>query len=313
MAVPGSNDMPMKFKQFYIAMTNKCNLRCAMCTTATHPYEPEKELSLNQWKAILDNIIRFPVDSIGFGGGEPLALKEELIELVSIVASRGIVVNIVTNATLLKADFLEAVLPYREKILFLLSLDGLEEENDRIRGKGVFKKVIEASDLLQKYQWPFYITSVLQPDNFLGFVSFLTFVSERYPQALIDIQPIIPHNEIYYRRKNFELDTHQFESLKDILAFLHNNEGVIRLCRPLKIIDKYWDYFTNTLRSENQCKMGTESFNINLRGNLWVCGKELEYPLYQYPLEEIFRCSEYLKEIERVKRCGSPCLAGLVI
>ena len=303
----------MRFKQFYIAMTNRCNLKCRMCTTTTHPHQLEEELSLDQWEGIIDNITRFQVESVGFGGGEPLVRQEDLIRLAGLVAARGITVNIITNATLLKTDFLEAVLPYREKIIFLFSLDGLEAENDRIRGEGVFKKVIETADLLQKYQWPFYITSVLQPDNFLGFVSFLTFVNKRYPQVQIDIQPIIPHNEIYYRRKKFELGEEQLEALKGILNFLHDNEGIIRLCRSLKIIDKYWDYFNNTLRSENQCKMGTESFNINLRGNLWICGKELEYPLYRYPLEEVFRSNEYLGEMERVKRCASPCLAGLVI
>lgn len=303
----------LNFKQFYIAMTNRCNLKCIMCTTTTHSHELEKELTLEQWKIIIDNITRFKIETIAFGGGEPFVRDEDLTQLVRMVASKGIVVNIVTNATLLTPDFLNATIDYKEKIIFLLSLDGLEKENDRIRGKGVFKKVIEAAHLLQRYKWSFFITSVLMPENLSGFINFLNFLLKNYPQIYIDIQPVIPHNEIYYYRNKFELSKDQLNALRDILLFLHTNEDEIELCRPLKIIDKYWDYFTNTLYSENQCKMGTDSFNINLRGNLWICGKELEYPLHGYKLEEVLNSNEYVTEMKRVENCKSPCLAGLVI
>lgn len=303
----------LRFKQFYIAMTNRCNLKCIMCTTTTHPHELEEELSLEQWKVIIDNITRFKVETIAFGGGEPLIRKEDLAKLVKIVASKEIIVNIVTNATLLTSDFLKDIIEYREKIIFLLSLDGLEEENDKIRGKGVFRKVIEATHLLQKYKWTFYVTSVLMPENFLGYGNFLKFLLKIYPQVYIDIQPIIPHNEIYYRRNKFDLNEDQLNALRDILSFLQANKDKIKLCRPLKIIDKYRDYFTNTLYTENQCKMGTETFNINLRGNIWICGKELEYPLYRYTLEEALATEEYKNEMMRVENCSIPCLQGLVI
>lgn len=301
------------FKQFYIAMSNRCNLSCAMCTTTTHPHELEEELSFDAWARIIDNVTRFKVESIGFGGGEPLIRKNDVSRLAKMVASKGIIVNIITNASLLTAEFLDDIIEYKDKIIFLLSLDGLEEENDKIRGVGVFKKVIEAAENLRRYNWEFYFTSVLMPQNFTNYEFFLDFLLKNYPGVYVDIQPIIPHNEIYYKRNKFELSEIQLNALKGIILFLHKNEGQVKLCRPLKLIDKYWDYFTNTIVSENQCKMGTESFNINLRGNLWICGKELRYPLDKYKLEDVFNSPEYISEMKRVQNCKSPCLAGLII
>lgn len=129
----------------------------------------------------------------------------------------------------------------------------------------------------------------------------------------MDIQPVIPHNEIYYRRNKFKLDKAQADALNDIIIFLGDSKNKLNLCRPLEVICQYKDYFIGSLRSANQCKMGTASFNINLRGNIWVCGKELDYPLYEYKLEDVLGSREYLTEMTRVKNCNSPCLAGLVI
>jgi len=228
------------------------------------------------------------------------------------VASKGITINIITNATLLTRAFLDNIIQCKEKTIFILSLDGLQAENDRIRGDGVFSKVMAAAALLKQYGWTFYFTSVLMPENFLSFEDFIKFIEKNYPQVPLDIQPVIPHNEIYYLRNKFNFSPEQLNALKGVLSYLSSNQS-LKLTRPLGMINRYFDYFTNTLRSSAQCKMGVKSFNINLRGNIWICGKELEYPLHKYQLEEVFNSNEYAQEMKRVENCQSPCLAGLVV
>lgn len=302
-----------KFKQFYCALTNRCNLQCIMCTTTRHPHEVEEELGLGDWQAILSNVLRFNVESIAFGGGEPLLRRDDLAALCSQVAQQGVMVNIVTNATLLSEDLLNKLECFKEKVIFLLSLDGLKSENDRIRGEGVFERVMAASGLLAERGWPFFVTSVLMPENFTGFVDFLRFHKSHFPQTLLDIQPVIPHNEVYHLRKSFELTEPQTRALDEILRFLRQDQGALKLCRPLAVIEKYRDYFHGVLKTENACKMGSESFNINLRGNLWVCGHEIEKPLHRFSLEDVLSDEDYLCQMRRVTECQSPCLAGLVL
>ena len=385
----------MSFDLFYIAMSDRCNLSCIMCSTTKHPAEygsdmQNIELGVEQWKAVIANITRFKIRTISFGGGEPLLRKEDLSQLVGMVASRNINVNIVTNSTLLTSEFLETISKYKERIDFILSLDGLEEETDSIRGKGVFKKVMQATDMLRKNNWRFLFTTVLMPLNFLRFKGYLEFVHKEFPETMVDIQPVIPHNEIYFMREKFVLPQEHLVALREVLDYLHQeawpqtsepflrrehllnivedvnllwadllSRGYIRqdgtildgfrdlsdasemlldardkeatervysilktiskdqkklkITRPFKVIDLYWDYFNNILHTDNQCKMGMKSFNINRSGNLWICGKELEFPLYQYKLEEIFATQEYQTAMHRVEKCTSPCFAGLVI
>jgi MoaA/NifB/PqqE/SkfB family radical SAM enzyme len=304
---------PGKIGQFYIAMTDRCSLSCIMCSTTVSKTPVELELTVEQWEAILHNITRFKVETISFGGGEPLSRAADLSRLIHLVASQGITANIVTNATLLDETFLKSILPHKDRVVFLLSLDGLEKENDAIRGKGVFKKVMAAADLLQRYQWPFLFTSVLMPENVCQFKDFLKFLMKKYSRLHIDIQPVISNNEIYFLRNGFHFNKRQLNSLKDVLEFLRKNESKMKLARPLQVIERYRDYFTNTLITDNRCLMGTRSFNINYRGNLWICGKELEFPLHEHKLEDVLNRSEYLNEMKRVRQCKSPCLAGLVV
>jgi len=283
-----------------------------MCSTTLHPHELEKELTLDEWLKVLENITRFKVKIITFGGGEPFLRENDLRQMIMFVASKGITVNVVTNGMLVNEEFLKSISHFKKSVIFLISCDGLEPENDLIRGKGTFVKIIRAVNLIKEQGFTLYITSVIMPENFYNFINFLAFFHDHYPDVSIDIQPVIPHNEIYHRRCNFELTPEQMGQLEGIVNFLHTH-STIKLCRPLKIIDRYPDYFKGALRTQNQCKMGTESFNINLRGNIWICGKELEYPLHKYPLEDILGGPDYQKEMRRVQTCQSPCLAGLVI
>lgn len=396
MSVPITELAPaLSFDLFYIAMSDRCNLSCIMCSTTKHPGEYAEgmdniDLPLEQWKEVIGNIMRFSTKCVCFGGGEPLLRQRELGELVPMVASKGVNVNIVTNSTLLTEDFLGTIGQYKDRVIFVLSIDGLEEETDRIRGKGVFEKIMRATELLKLGKWKFLFTSVLMPQNFYRFEAFLKFIHKEFPEIMIDIQPVIPHNELYYVREKFILQEEQLDALKNLLTFLHeeawpqttgtglreeaflnivgnarqlygdlikngyiNTDGVIldkfqhardvsemaldfsydgsinqvyslmrtvlknqkklKITRPFSLLDLYWNYFTNTLRTNNQCKMGTRSFNINRRGNLWICGRELEYPLYEYKIEKVLNTPEYYHEMKRVEACTSPCFAGLVI
>lgn len=302
-----------RIKQFYLAMTNRCNLRCRMCTTTTHLHELESELSLQDWQSIIHNILRFNVETVGFGGGEPLMREHDLVSLTRMVAGRGVTVNIVTNATLVTADFIGRLSDLKEKIVFLFSLDGLERENDLIRGTGVFEKVVAAARLMQAKNWPFIFTSVLMPENFSSFCDFLGFIGREFPEAHVDIQPVIAHNEVYHLRKGFALTPQQTSDLQTTVEWIKAHADKMKLCRPLGVIEKYPDYFAGTLVADNRCRMGTESFNINLRGNFWVCGKEIDRPLHRYRVEEVLDSIQYQQELARIHVCTSPCLAGLVI
>ena len=119
-------------------VTRACNLKCVHCYAKAIDRKSEGELSHEQGLSLIDDLAAFGAPVILFSGGEPL-MRPDLVTLASYAVSRGMRAVISTNGTLItkdKAKELKAVgLSYVG-----VSLDGMEEVNDRFRGKkGAYK------------------------------------------------------------------------------------------------------------------------------------------------------------------------------
>ena len=110
-----------------IILTDKCNLACKHCavsniTTIVYPY--------SQIKAEMQSIYAAGIRILFFYGGEPFLWQDRGISLRDIVIEAKrmgfLLVNIVTNGTF-KLDLPEAD-------LILVSLDGVKESHNKIRG-----------------------------------------------------------------------------------------------------------------------------------------------------------------------------------
>ena len=119
-------------------VTRRCNLKCVHCYAHAKDMEFPDELSTAEGKALLDDLAQFGCPVVLFSGGEPL-MRKDLIELADYAVKKGMRAVISTNGTLITpavAQQLKSVgLSYVG-----ISLDGMEEVNDRFRGvKGAFK------------------------------------------------------------------------------------------------------------------------------------------------------------------------------
>jgi len=123
-------------------VTRRCNLKCIHCYAhAKDTTSFENELSTDEGKALLDDLAQFGVPVILFSGGEPL-LRRDLPELARYAVEHGMRAVISTNGTLITPEkarlFKEIGLSYVG-----ISLDGMEEVNDRFRGiKGAFQAAL---------------------------------------------------------------------------------------------------------------------------------------------------------------------------
>ncbi len=137
-----------------IVPTMRCNLDCIMCRqprwdlkgAETRPwYDPRRELSLETWVTLLDQVKSFR-PWIYLTGGEPLMYRQ-LPELVQAARERHLEVQLQTNGSLLSgvADFLCEV----GVVAVTVSLDGPPAVHDAIRGKkGIFQKIAEGIQAL---------------------------------------------------------------------------------------------------------------------------------------------------------------------
>ena len=123
-------------------ITKRCNLKCVHCYAHAKDMAFDSELSTLEGKHLLDDLADFGVPVILFSGGEPL-IRKDLPELAEYAVKKGMRAVISTNGTLItpeKAQILKKIgLSYVG-----ISLDGMEEINDRFRGvKGAFKAALQ--------------------------------------------------------------------------------------------------------------------------------------------------------------------------
>jgi selenobiotic family peptide radical SAM maturase len=129
-------------------VTQACDLHCRHCYDRSH----YKSLSLQQEIAILDDFAEFCAShnvhgQVTFSGGNPL-LHADFEKLYNGAAERGFTIAILGNpATREQIERLNAIQPLA---FYQVSLEGLEEHNDYMRGEGHFKKVLTFLDLLRE-------------------------------------------------------------------------------------------------------------------------------------------------------------------
>ncbi|GAB7090857.1 TIGR04347 family pseudo-SAM/SPASM protein [Halorubrum luteum] len=121
--------------------TKRCNLRCEHCYAAADTEGAPGELSTAEGKALIDDLAEYGIPVLLFSGGEPL-VREDLAELVSYADDSGLRPVLSTNGTLLTRErarrLQDAGLKYAG-----ISVDGLRERNDRIRGEeGAFDAAV---------------------------------------------------------------------------------------------------------------------------------------------------------------------------
>jgi len=122
--------------------TQRCNLKCVHCYAHARNTPTDDELSTDQGKRLIEDLALFGVPVLLFSGGEPLA-RADLPELAAYAVEKGMRAVISTNGTLITRAMAETL--KRIGLSYVgISLDGMEEINDRFRGiAGAFQKALK--------------------------------------------------------------------------------------------------------------------------------------------------------------------------
>lgn len=147
--------------------TLRCNLRCAHCGSACEARSPVRELETGEVLSIIDSIAE-DFDGrrifVSITGGEPL-LRPDLYEVVSRFTHHGMRSCIVTNGTLLGPAEASRLFDAGMRTVSI-SVDGLRETHDAVRGPGTFAKALAALGVARRagFRTVEAITCV-RPDN----------------------------------------------------------------------------------------------------------------------------------------------------
>ena len=124
-------------RKLYIEPTTKCNLNCKMCFRHTWFDEPMCDLSLEEYRHVLQTMPK-TVETVFFGGmGEPLFHKD-ILEMIRPAAETGRDVELLTNGTLLSETMINGIMDAGLTRLWI-SIDNLETDSsinaDAVRGE----------------------------------------------------------------------------------------------------------------------------------------------------------------------------------
>lgn len=112
-------------------VTKRCNLRCVHCYAGATETADPRELTTDEGRGLIDDLADTGCPVILFSGGEPY-LREDIFEIGSYAAERGLRPVISTNGTLITRDV--AVQTRDAGFQYVgISLDGLAERHNKFR------------------------------------------------------------------------------------------------------------------------------------------------------------------------------------
>ncbi|NNL75022.1 MAG: radical SAM protein, partial [Desulfobacterales bacterium] len=123
-------------------VTRRCNLKCVHCYAHAKNIPFDNELTTEQGKELIDDLANFGAPVMLFSGGEPL-VRKDLPQLAAYAVEKGMRAVISTNGTLITAKMARTLKKIGLSYIGI-SLDGMQEINDRFRGvAGAFRSALE--------------------------------------------------------------------------------------------------------------------------------------------------------------------------
>lgn len=276
---------------FYI--TNKCNLQCGHCFYGKEINKnSDKELTLPEIKQIILSL-RQRLRSLTLTGGEPI-LREDLADICSAFSelNRTQTVTIPTNGfypVLTESTLKDILGSINMNVNVQVSIDGLEETHDEIRGKkDAFKRAIETVERCKKLQKKFFNLSLL---------SILTTVSNKNYNELKQLANFVGNNLGVFHKFRLIRDSHsnvycidpdilsdfkpynnnyllpEFSKLEDLRDFLNEAAGVrASLLSKLQLL--YMEYSLNIIKKKKRilhCLAGKVDGVIYPSGDIGIC------------------------------------------
>jgi mycofactocin radical SAM maturase len=145
-------------------ITLKCNLRCVHCLSNSGDVVKD-ELNTAECMKLIDDLTALKVFQVNIGGGEPF-MREDFLDLLDYSHKKGLVTCVSTNGITID-NSISNRLSSMDMLYLQVSLDGVDEEtNDRIRGKGTYRKILDAMETLATNGVRFSINTVLTRINY---------------------------------------------------------------------------------------------------------------------------------------------------
>ena len=167
---PQSSPIPsLRYLEFQI--TDRCNLRCRHCYIGDGSHQ---DLSIENIFRVLDEFEEIQGLRLLLSGGEPL-LHPHFWKINEVLREYPFRSVLLTNGTLITQEVAERLRVHEVQI----SLDGMKEGHESIRGEGTFEKALRAIESLQEAHIRVSIATMIHRGNLKEFDALVDFVRSR--------------------------------------------------------------------------------------------------------------------------------------
>lgn len=263
-----------------VSVTRRCNSRCLTCNVWKD--RPGEELDVEEYEKVFKSIGKAPF-YITFSGGEPF-LRRDFAEICKTACDicGPSVITIPTNGIL--SERIPAAIDEiagdcrRARIILNLSLDGLGERHDEIRGvPGCFQKVMSTFEGLKRLRRPnlqlgFHtvisrhnvheIPAIYEFAMSAGADSYVTEIAEERVELGTVGSDIAPDGKDYAAAVEYITEA----------AGRAGAKGFPRIIRALR--KRYYRYVMDIVSGKDAwmpCYAGIASGQINFNGDVWFC------------------------------------------
>ena len=255
---------------FFWEPTEFCNLSCKHCYTSSSP-QKKIQLDFSKAKKIVDKMYDEGIYSVGIGGGEPLLIPF-LIDLIDYINSKNMNVSITSNGLLLTKEYLSRLKSAGLKIM-QISIDGLKENHEYLRGEGTFEGLLEKIHMIKDSGIGVRVGSVVNSVNYLGINEFIEHMKLNGVE-LINFFRYMPINS----KSNFlQLTPEQLKIVtSNLIKHYHNNvHETIGEQKRFYVTFEPLSFFAFLLDknflSGTSCTAGQAKFNLSCDGGVSLC------------------------------------------
>lgn len=246
-----------------IELTYRCNLSCKHCYVNLANNDERainNELSTDQWFKIIDEIVKNGCLWLLFTGGEPF-LRHDFIEIYLYAKSKGLIITIFTNGTLLTPDIASVLANHKPFSVGITLYGHTETTNEAVTGSAdVLFAAHQGIDLLLKNNISVELKTTLSSINAHEIDLIKKWAHEK---GIIFKYDLYLNPRIDGQTKPLEVRL----SPEQAVAIDLNDEK--RYCQWKDLLTKYSDI--TDMNYIFPCGAGINGFHIDPYGNLNLC------------------------------------------
>lgn len=295
-----------KLREVIISVTDRCNLKCKMCDIPLD-YR-EDELTTDNLVLLIYELKKLKPETIVFSGGEPL-LRSDIISLVRTAKENGFRTCLTTNGVLVTPEVAKGLKAAGLDIANV-SLEGPENINDYLRGRGTYRRSITALENLKNEEIETTIATCVSRLNYRN----MSFILELAFDLKVTTVKFQAFSELFLKdtakKEDFYLlKTEAAEIKKEISRVIKLAKTYGIYTNPTRYLEKLPDTLIKNHREKFRkgCSALWEICSINSRGEVypcWVLNKESVGNITREPITLIWNSEKHAALRKNILRRG---------